>query len=507
MNSIQLFQSSFLHPLLFAFFPILFVFSYNTSFLSFDEIFFPSLLFLGLAAASWLILKIAFKNTHKSSVALSISIILFFSYGHIQNSLLNSGLELHGNKILLPIFLLILVLCVIALIRTSSNFKNFTKIINSIALTMIFLSLINLVNLDAYTTNIDLEFDTINLHPVHDPPPNVFHIILDAYSGSSSLKKFYGFDNSEFLNELEERGLNVITDSKSNYGATYTSLPSLLNMKYLDDYEKNEDFDNHRKQYDMIADNIVMKNFKAMGYDIIGIHSGWGTTRDFEIADKTYCGTFDSLDDSQILISILNNSALKPFYVKLLVADQRAKILCQFDSIPKPIEKNQKPVFVFAHMLIPHHPYVFDSNGEELDTTTLELVDVSKNRDYNYLKQLQFTNKKILEVVDYILTNSKTPPIIVIQSDHGSTDSSINVSLEDVINEAMHNLNVYYLPDGGESILYDGFSQVNSFRLIFNYYFNGEYEILEDKHYWNVSNPFEADGYPQFDEVTNKLKL
>ena len=54
------------------------------------------------------------------------------------------------------------------------------------------------------------------------------------------------------------------------------------------------------------------------------------------------------------------------------------------------------------------------------------------------------------------------------------------------MNEAMHNLNVYYLPYGGESILYDGFSQVNSFRLIFNYYFNGEYEILEDKHYWII---------------------
>ncbi len=506
MNSIQLFQSSFLHPLLFAFFPILFVFSYNTSFLSFDEIFFPSLLFLGLAAASWLILKIAFKNTHKSSVALSIYIILFFSYGHIQNSLLNSGLELHGNKILLPIFLLILVLCVIALIRTSSNFKNFTKIINSIALTMIFLSLINLVNLDAYTTNIDLEFDTINLHPVHDPPPNVFHIILDAYSGSSSLKKFYGFDNSEFLNELEERGLNVITDSKSNYGGTYTSLPSLLNMKYLDDYEKNEDFDNHRKQYDMIADNIVMKNFKAMGYDIVGVSSGWGVTRDFEIADRTYCATFSRIDDSQILISILDNSAIKPFYAKLLVDDRRTKVLCQFDSVPKYIENNKNPVFVFAHILIPHHPYLFGPNGEALNTKSLEFGDIYQNRNYDYIKQLQFTNKKTLELVDNILTNSKTPPIIVIQSDHGSVQPE-NASLEDQMNEAMHNLNVYYLPYGGESILYDGFSQVNSFRLIFNYYFNGEYEILEDKHYWINGNPFVNDGYPEFIDVTNKLKL
>jgi hypothetical protein len=75
------------------------------------------------------------------------------------------------------------------------------------------------------------------------------------------------------------------------------------------------------------------------------------------------------------------------------------------------------------------------------------------------------------------------------------------------MNEQMHNLNMYYLPYGGESILYDGVSPVNSFRLIFNYYFNGEYEILEDKYYWSEPNPFQSDGYPEFIDVTNKLKL
>ena len=220
--------------MLFAFFPILFVFSYNVSFLSFDQLFFPSLLFLALAATSWLILKIAFKNTHKSSIALSVSIILFFSYGHIQNLLLDYGLELFGNKILLPIFLLILILCVIALSRASSDFKNYTKIINSIVLTMIFLSLINLVNLDSYTTNISSENETIKLHPEYDAPTNVFYIILDSYAGYSALEKYYKFDNSEFLNELEKREFNVIEDSKTNYGFTLLSLPSSLNMKYHD---------------------------------------------------------------------------------------------------------------------------------------------------------------------------------------------------------------------------------------------------------------------------------
>ena len=506
MRSKQFFQSSIIHPLLFAFFPILFVFSYNVSFLSFDQLFFPSLLFLALAATSWLILKIAFKNTHKSSIALSVSIILFFSYGHIQNLLLDYGLELFGNKILLPIFLLILILCVIALSRASSDFKNYTKIINSIVLTMIFLSLINLVNLDSYTTNISSENETIKLHPEYDAPTNVFYIILDSYAGYSALEKYYKFDNSEFLNEIEKREFNVIEDSKTNYGFTLLSLPSSLNMKYHDDFGKNEDFDNTRITYDMIPDNIVMKNFKTMGYDIIAISSGWGTTRDLEIADKTYCGTFSRIDDSQILISILDNSALKRVYAKLLADDRRTKILCQFDSIPKTIENNQNPVFVFAHMLIPHMPYIFGPNGELLDTKTLELSNADQDRNYDYIKQLQFTNTKVLELVDNILINSKTPPIIIIQSDHGPGPPD-TANLEDKMNEQMHNLNMYYLPYGGESILYDGVSPVNSFRLIFNYYFNGEYEILEDKYYWSEPNPFQSDGYPEFIDVTNKLKL
>jgi len=73
------------------------------------------------------------------------------------------------------------------------------------------------------------------------------------------------------------------------------------------------------------------------------------------------------------------------------------------------------------------------------------------------------------------------------------------------MNEKMHNFNAYYLPHEGESILYDDVTPVNSFRLIFNYYFNGDYEILEDKSYWSESNPFEKSGYPEFIDVTKKL--
>ncbi len=502
--NIQVSQSSFLHPILFAFFPVIFLFSTNYSFLNFDDLFYSSLLLVGITILTWFILKFLFKNTKKSSIVLSLSLILFFSYGHIQKILTDYGLEL-PNKVLLPIFLIIFILISIGIIRNNSNFKNWTKIINTIAFTIVIISLINFVNIDDYDNQIYFENEQ-NLFPKYENTPNVFYIILDAYAGQYALQEFYNFDNSNFINELNQRNFNVINKSNSNYAFTFLSLPSTLNMKYLDNYERNEISSNMDLTYDMIPDNQVMKNFKQMDYEIVTVSSGWGTTRNFELSDISYCGTFNLIDSSQILVSILDNSIIRSFYAKLFTDDRREKTLCQFDRIPNALDDTEKPFFLFAHIMIPHKPYLFGPNGESLETDTLEVGGIYEKRNFNYIKQLQFANKKTLELIDEILKNSNEPPIIIIQSDHGSEypeDASKFLKMY----EKMHNFNSYHLPYGGESILYDDITPVNSFRLIFNYYFNANYEILEDKSYWSKSNPFDEDGYPQFIDVTEELKL
>ena len=45
-------------------------------------------------------------------------------------------------------------------------------------------------------------------------------------------------------------------------------------------------------------------------------------------------------------------------------------------------------------------------------------------------------------------------------------------------------LNAYYLP-GYDGDLYATISPVNSFRLVFNSYFGGEYDMLEDVSYYS----------------------
>ena len=93
----------------------------------------------------------------------------------------------------------------------------------------------------------------------------------------------------------------------------------------------------------------------------------------------------------------------------------------------KTAELDYKPKFVLAHLLIPHPPYVFGSNGEAILPESLSLED--KDNFELYFDQLEFTNKKIQEVVEK-LTATEHPPIIIIQSDHSMKVGSRNAEYE-----------------------------------------------------------------------------
>jgi hypothetical protein len=136
-----------------------------------------------------------------------------------------------------------------------------------------------------------------------------------------------------------------------------------------------------------------------------------------------------------------------------------------------------------------------------------------KSEKENYLNQLIYTNRKLKELIDKILSRSKQPPIIVLQADEGPR-VFIQQEWEELSNKGldyshvserallthMRIFNAYNLP-GFNRKLYKSITPVNTFRLIFNSYFGADYELLEDESY-NVEDwvhPY------KFANITEKL--
>lgn len=120
------------------------------------------------------------------------------------------------------------------------------------------------------------------------------------------------------------------------------------------------------------------------------------------------------------------------------------------------------------------------------------------------MNQLIFVNKKVKELVDKILLKSKIPPIIILQADHGS-ESSLYGNWENptthMLKERMNILNAYYLPSFEKKMLYDSITPVNTFRLVFDFYFDTNYGLLDDQSYYSTyERPYD------FVNVTDKVR-
>jgi hypothetical protein len=102
-----------------------------------------------------------------------------------------------------------------------------------------------------------------------------------------------------------------------------------------------------------------------------------------------------------------------------------------------------------------------------------------------YINQVQFIDSRIVQVARQILENSDTPPIIIIQGDHGLEKENRLVIL-----------NAKYFPGEGSKNLYSSITPVNTFRIIFNTYFGASYDILPDLSY-DKNGVLAAETYPQ----------
>ena len=70
--------------------------------------------------------------------------------------------------------------------------------------------------------------------------------------------------------------------------------------------------------------------------------------------------------------------------------EKRNEVLCTFDEIGNVKERISQPMFVFAHISIPHKPFVFDENGDS------QMIDYN---DLDGLEQIFEDNKNQISCI------------------------------------------------------------------------------------------------------------
>lgn len=513
--------SRIFHPFLFALYPLLVLISNNLQEIRLSETYRSVLYVLLSTIVLFLIFGALLRNWEKAAFVTSVLIFLFFSYGHLYLFVKNKellGFVVGRHRYLMPIVGSIFILIFVFTARRQEFIHNLTRGLNLTAIVAIAFPLIQIVDFTFRTGSTlvtgSLEIkDQNNQLPIKPstPVPNIYYIVVDAYTRADILESAFDYDNSAFISFLVDKGFFVADKSLSNYARTALSLSSTMNM----DYVTNLEVDIKKAGYPAalrvrISHSFLRATLESLGYSTVSIDSGWQYTQ-FLDADYYLTPAAESAETRGktlninpfedlllnvsagrfVIDTLISVSLLDPEYISDPFVSHSERVLAEFQSLKHAVTL-PGPIFVFAHIISPHRPYVFGPNGEVRRPggifTFADLTNPTED-EYErrlYLDQLMYITSRLEETIGYILSHSSEPPIIILQSDHGPRIrfNWENPSHKDLV-ESMANLNALLLPDPCRSLLYPEVSPVNTFRIVFNCAFGTQYELLPDFSYYS----------------------
>lgn len=477
-----------IHPFLISSLPVLFLLAFNAHELPLQDVLIPIIISIVISFIIWIILR-QILNGIKAGLIISAFILLFSIYGHLKNQLIVDENEisqfLGSNLVLGSIFLIIGILALIFFIKTKSH-NELNSIFNVIVITIVTILILNIGLY--YVTN---SSDSIELGFVDGPliinevneKPDVFVFILDEFAGEKQLQMDFEYDLKPFRIELEKRDFVVPKESFSNYPNTEFSLPSFLNMNYLDKVtvELGPNSTDKRKLIELANRSYVMQMFDLQEYYVTTFYGGLGAVGDTLFVDEKLC-SYGTINGDLRKNFVLTYLPISYFNKALLENFQFDKLECVFSYIQDFKSDKEQPHFIFAHLRLPHDPFIFDSQGNQISTDPK--LKINKNA---YLEQLIFTERKILELIDSVQKQSPDA-VIIIHSDHGFRgEINWEQPTDDDLIRGFNIMSAIYFPNNSVDIS-DKISLVNLYRILFNTYFDTNYEILEDKHFWYESS-------------------
>jgi hypothetical protein len=505
-----------IHPILVAAYPSLYLFAQNAADqVTIDPLWSPLLISVGGMAVALAILWGLLRDPVRAGLLATLGGALFFTYGHAWTA----AAELLSSQLWLLACWVLLAGIGLGLIVVARRWAEaVTRGLNAVAAVAVVMNLVLIgghlmsgVAVGSVTTPLR---DAAIGSAAPATRPDIYYIVPDRYASKEALAETYGYDNSAFYTALEERGFYVAREAHANYIKTPLSLVAVLDMEYVDTAELNAEASSgadrgpiHRRLGDHLAVPVLLK---SLGYQYVHVANWWEPTRSNVDADRIYRYEGESEFSSVFWRTTLMRAfveegpALDPWDWTVLRKHSETELA----ALNGPIPTLSSPKFVFAHLLLPHDPYVFNVDGSFMDRPQV----AAQGDVESYIRQLEFLNSQLLGIIDRATAEADVAPIFIIQADEGpfparyqrdewgfTWHQATGAELE----QKFGILNAIRLPgvDAEAAGLHPAMTQVNTFRIVFNEYFGGRLPLLPERTY---SHPDLYRFYDTFD-ITERL--
>jgi hypothetical protein len=503
------------YPLLVAAYPVIFLFATNAEEqVTLAPLWVPLAAAVGGTAAILLILYAFVRDWHVAALTTTVFAIGFFGYGHVWNAV---SANQPNQLALIGAWLLAVGVALLGVWGARRWASAATPGLNALAAILLLLNgwgMTQAVVAIGAAAPVEPEASDLVLSPAEPGKlPDVYYLVPDRYGGPSALAEVYGFDNEPFLRALEERGFAVARDARANYIKTAPSLVSTFEMEFLDaealaaEQESGRDTAPiHRRLGERLA---VPAALKELGYQYIQVASWWSPTMGNADADRVF--RYQGQDEFSTVLA--QTTLLRAFSEPEAAPDDpwdwrvmREHALYELEIL-KQVPEVPGPKFVFGHLPIPHPPYVLDVDGSFMDRAQVAAQGLRES----YVRQLQYTNDQLLEVIDRIIA-ADSDAVILLQADEGpfpleySSDEwgfRWRDATDQQLREKFEILSAVRVPgaDLEAAGWHDALSPVNAFRVIFNARFGTDLPMLPDRSWAHES----LYRYFDFFEITDRL--
>lgn len=343
--------------------------------------------------------------------------------------------------------------------------------------------------------------------------PDIYYFVFDRYGNADTLKSIYNYDNTPLMDYFSNQGFVNRPEALANYPFTMQSISSTMSMRYhteLEDKLGGDGFQSAFPYRAILNDPPVAQVLKENGYTYNQVSSWWDFTRVGIKADEHPTQSFrlrvfgKNFYFSDLTRDILNKSIMSPWLKKGLTVGSKIVVKYDNDNNPrqsfelqreaiKRIAKNttETPQFTFAHVLVPHDPYVFLPDGSEPSYDNAR-NDNGVDEMVKYTNAVSYVNKQIEDMVTTIRSNSPDA-VIIIQADEGPYPKEFRHALTpthyydpaDLPLPQRHQkfgiLATYYMPGVDRAIVASNItSAVNPFRFVLKQYLGYNLEMLPD---------------------------